>query len=161
MSASAGRTAEGGDGLLNKGVYSDDAVKAMLDAGSLPPIKDIGDKIAASPDAKYLTFAYNLVGNAPHFQLSWDQALPPQQATELLTNLSQVFLGQQTPQEFVSEMNATMRHDRFDTARARRRGRRPAGPPREAGPVPHGVTCCSSSAPSQWCPFSVSLFCRS
>ena len=46
--------------------------------------------------------------NAPHFQLSWDQALPPQQATELLTNLSQVFLGQITPDQFVTAMNATL-----------------------------------------------------
>jgi len=93
---------------IDKSVYSDDVVKAMLDAGSLPPIKDLGDKIAASPDAKYLTFAYDLVQNAPHFQLSWDQALPPQAATELLTNLSEVFLGQNNPEQFVTAMNATL-----------------------------------------------------
>ncbi|HEY5878372.1 MAG TPA: extracellular solute-binding protein [Nakamurella sp.] len=92
---------------IDESVYSDDVVKAMLDAGSLPPIKDLGDKIAASPDAKYLNFAYDLVQNAPHFQLSWDQALPPQAATELLTNLSQVFLGQNSPEQFVTAMNAT------------------------------------------------------
>ncbi len=94
--------------FINQGVYTDEVVKAMLDAGSLPPIKDIGDKIAASPDAKYLSFAYDLVQNAPHFQLSWDQALPPQQATQLLTNLSQVFLGQIAPEQFVSAMNSTL-----------------------------------------------------
>lgn len=94
--------------FLAEGVYSDDVVKAMLDAGSLPPITGISDKIAASPDAKYLTFAYDLVQQAPHFQLSWDQALPPQQATELLTNLSQVFLGQSSPEQFVTAMNATL-----------------------------------------------------
>lgn len=91
---------------MAQSVYSDDVVKAMLDAGSLPPIKDLGDKIAASPDATYLNFTYDLVQNAPHFQLSWDQALPPQQATELLTNLSQVFLGQISPEQFATAMNA-------------------------------------------------------
>ena len=94
---------------LADGVYSDTVVKAMLDAGSLPPITGISDKISASPDAKYLTFAYDLVQKAPHFQLSWDQALPPQQATELLTNLSQVFLGQIAPEQFVTAMNATLK----------------------------------------------------
>ena len=80
----------------------------MLDAGSVPPITGLEDKIAASADAEYLDFAYTMVGDAPHFQLSWDQALPPQQATELLTNLSQIFLGQITPEQFVTAMNATL-----------------------------------------------------
>ncbi len=109
VSASAGQNEQkAATDFINKGVYTDEVVKAMLDAGSLPPIKDIGDKIAASADAKYLSFAYDLVENAPHFQLSWDQALPPQQATELLTNLSQVFLGQNSPDQFVSAMNASL-----------------------------------------------------
>lgn len=93
---------------LNQAVYSDETVTAMLAAGSVPPISGLESKIATSPDADYLTFAYDLVSKAPHFQLSWDQALPPQQATELLTNLSLIFLGSQTPEQFVTKMNATL-----------------------------------------------------
>lgn len=93
---------------LNEWVYNDDDISAMLGAGSVPPVTGLEDQIAASDDADYLTFAYDLVSEAPHFQLSWDQALPPQQATELLTNLSQVFLGQITPEQFVTAMNATL-----------------------------------------------------
>ena len=93
---------------LNDWVYNDDVVTSMLAAGSVPPITGLEDKIAASADAKYLDFAYNLVGDAPHFQLSWDQALAPQQATELLTNLSKIFLKQTTPEQFVTAMNATL-----------------------------------------------------
>ena len=40
--------------------------------------------------------------------MSWDQALPSAQAQELLTNLSQIFLLQITPEEFVEKMNATL-----------------------------------------------------
>lgn len=93
---------------LNEWVYNEETVSAMLDAGSLPPVTGLEDQIEASDDAEYLSFAYDLVGSAPHFQLSWDQALPPEQASELLTNLSQVFLGQTTPEQFVTAMNATL-----------------------------------------------------
>ena len=93
---------------LDQWVYNEDVIAAMLDAGSVPPVLGLEDEIGASSDAEYLTFAYDLVGNAPHFQLSWDQALPPQQATELLTNLSQIFLGQISPEQFVNAMNATL-----------------------------------------------------
>lgn len=89
-------------------VYDDDQLTAMLDAGSVPPVAGLEDQIAQSDDAEYLGFAYGLVQDAPHFQLSWDQALPSDQAQELLTNLSQIFLGEITPQQFVDAMNATL-----------------------------------------------------
>ncbi len=50
---------------LNESVYSEDVVKAMLDAGSVPPITGLDDQIAASSDAEYLSFAYKLVGRRP------------------------------------------------------------------------------------------------
>ncbi|GAA4906124.1 extracellular solute-binding protein [Tessaracoccus lubricantis] len=87
---------------------SDDAVDEFLTVGTVPPLLGLEDKIAASDDAEYLTFVYGMVKDAPHFQLSWDQALPADQAQELLTNLSQIFLGQITPEQFVENMNATL-----------------------------------------------------
>lgn len=93
---------------VNQFVYDDDQLTAMLDAGSVPPVEGLEDRIAQSDDAEYLGFAYGLVQDAPHFQLSWDQALPADQAQELLTNLSQIFLGEITPQQFVDAMNATL-----------------------------------------------------
>ncbi len=95
-------------GYLNDWVYNKDVVSSMLAAGSVPPITGLEEQIAASADAEYLDFAYNLVGDAPHFQLSWDQALSPQQGTELLNNLSKIFLKQATPEQFVTAMNATL-----------------------------------------------------
>nr|WP_216094249.1 extracellular solute-binding protein [Jiangella alba] len=93
---------------VNGSVYDDEQLTAMLDAGSVPPVAGLEDQIAQSDDAEYLGFAYGLVQDAPHFQLSWDQALPSDQAQELLTNLSQIFLGEITPQQFVDAMNATL-----------------------------------------------------
>nr|WP_199702539.1 extracellular solute-binding protein [Jiangella rhizosphaerae] len=93
---------------INQFVYDDEQLTAMLDAGSVPPVAGLEDRIAQSDDAEYLGFAYQLVQEAPHFQLSWDQALPADQAQELLTNLSQIFLGEITPQQFVDAMNATL-----------------------------------------------------
>ncbi|PFG40333.1 carbohydrate ABC transporter substrate-binding protein (CUT1 family) [Georgenia soli] len=93
---------------VNEYVYDDTQIKAMLDAGSVPPVAGLEDQIGQSEDAEYLSFAYGMVNDAPHFQLSWDQALPADQAQELLTNLSQIFLGQIEPQEFVDNMNATL-----------------------------------------------------
>lgn len=93
---------------LTEYVYDDEQLTAMLDAGSVPPVAGLEDQIAQSDDAEYLSFAYELVQEAPHFQLSWDQALPADQAQELLTSLSQIFLGEITPQQFADAMNATL-----------------------------------------------------
>jgi len=49
-----------------------------------------------------------MVKDAPHFQLSWDQALPSDQAQPLLDNLSRIFLGEITPEQFAEAMNATL-----------------------------------------------------
>ena len=65
-----------------------------LDAGAVPPVDGLEDKLAELDHADYLDFAYAMVQDAPHFQLSWDQALPAAQAQALLTNLSQIFLGE-------------------------------------------------------------------
>ncbi|MDR1427142.1 MAG: extracellular solute-binding protein [Bifidobacteriaceae bacterium] len=95
-------------GYLNAESYTDTFVDALIDGGALPPVVGIEDKLAASPDADFLTQAYDLVKNAPNFQLSWDQALGSVAAQELLTNLDQIFLGQITPEQFADNMNATI-----------------------------------------------------
>lgn len=89
-------------------VLDDDAVDDLLAIGTVPPVVGLEDKIAEQDDADYLSFVYGLVSDAPHFQLSWDQALPPAQAQELLDNLSGLFLGQLDPQQFSDAMDATL-----------------------------------------------------
>ena len=86
---------------LNEFMFNETYVDALIKAGSVPVTNDAEAKIKASDQAEFLGFAYGMVKDAPSFQLSWDQALPATQAQALLTNLSQVFLKKQTPQQFV------------------------------------------------------------
>jgi raffinose/stachyose/melibiose transport system substrate-binding protein len=91
------------DGLLN-----DSYVDALLKGGSVPGVTGIESKLAGTEDPAYLNEVYKMAKDAPHFQLSWDQALSPAQADALLTNLDQLFLKQITPEQFSANMNATI-----------------------------------------------------
>lgn len=89
-------------------VLDDSQVDAYLAAGSVPPVKGLESKLAAvtsTSDKQWLTFVYDLVQNAPGFQLSWDQALPSDQADPLLTNTDKSFLRQISPAEFGTSMS--------------------------------------------------------
>lgn len=92
---------------LNQALFDDSYVDSVIQTGSVPLTNDAGTKIEAKDSTGFLTFAYDMVKDAPAFQLSWDQALPPAQAQALLTNLSQVFLEQKSPQQFVTAMNGS------------------------------------------------------
>ncbi len=93
---------------LNEMNLDDTAVDTLFGAGLIPAVDGVEDRIAATEHPEYLRFAYSMVQDAPHFQLSWDQALPAEQAQALLTNLSQVFQREKTPAEFQSAMNGTL-----------------------------------------------------
>jgi raffinose/stachyose/melibiose transport system substrate-binding protein len=93
---------------MNEQVFDDDYTGFLLDGGGVPPVAGLEDAIAKTDDATFLSFAYGMVRDAPHFQLSWDQALAPAPAQALLTNLAQIFLLQITPEQFETTMNATL-----------------------------------------------------
>ncbi|MFJ8504911.1 ABC transporter substrate-binding protein [Streptomyces avermitilis] len=88
-------------------VLNDSQIDAYLAAGSVPPVKGLESKLAASKssDKAWLRFVYDLVQNAPSFQLSWDQALPSDQADPLLTNTDKSFLRQISPAGFGTNMS--------------------------------------------------------
>ncbi|MCT2591721.1 extracellular solute-binding protein [Streptomyces sp. N2-109] len=109
VSADAPKKArEAAVGYLNEEVFSEEHIDALLDTGTVPPVEGLEEKISEADDADYLGFVYDMVRDAEHFQLSWDQALPPGQAQELLTNLSKLFLGKSTPKQFTKAMDATL-----------------------------------------------------
>ncbi|HMR48436.1 MAG TPA: extracellular solute-binding protein [Arachnia sp.] len=95
-------------GYLAAEIYSDAMVDDLLSVGAVPPVIGIEDEIAAADNPEFLGFVYSMVRDASHFQLSWDQALPADQGQALLDNLSSIFLGQSTPEQFVDAMNATL-----------------------------------------------------
>jgi len=91
---------------ISENLYNEETVTTMLEAGSLPPLNDIEDQIAETEDAEFLEFSSQLVGEANHFQLSWDQAVAPEVAQPLTDNLSQILRGEMTPEQFVEAMNS-------------------------------------------------------
>lgn len=94
---------------LNDYTLNEESVNSFIGLGLVPSVDGAEEAIAASEDADFLGYAYQSVQNAPNFQLSWDQALAPDQAQVLLTNLSQIFQGSITPKQFVEAMNATIK----------------------------------------------------
>ncbi|WP_069802000.1 substrate-binding domain-containing protein [Thermogemmatispora onikobensis] len=93
---------------LKDAVLNDEAVDRRIALGEIPPVKGIENKLSNAPHSDWLLFVYRLVQKAAHFQLAWDQALPPQPAQALLTNLDQLFLRQISPQQFSANMNQTI-----------------------------------------------------
>lgn len=86
-------------------LYNDETVDEMLNNGSLPPLNDIEDRFAGTEAEDFLTFANDLVANANHFQLSWDQAISPAEEQLFGDSLAQILSGEITPEEFVDRMN--------------------------------------------------------
>ncbi|HEX4203293.1 MAG TPA: substrate-binding domain-containing protein [Ktedonobacteraceae bacterium] len=93
---------------LKDAVMADEEVKQFIAVGDVPPVQGIESQLASAPNGGWLQYNYKIVQNAAHFQLSWDQALSPQPAQAVLTNLDQLFLKQITPQQFSDNMNKTL-----------------------------------------------------
>lgn len=91
---------------LNEYMFNESYTNMLISSGAVPVTNDAEAKIKASDQAEFLGYAYTMVKDAPNFQLSWDQALTAAPSQAILTNLSQVFLNKQTPQQFVDAMAA-------------------------------------------------------
>lgn len=91
---------------LSDWVYNDDMVDTMLETQSVPPLEDVDERVDEMEDADYLQFIDSLVEEANHFQLSWDQAVSPQEEQPLTENVEGILRGTITPEEFVENMNA-------------------------------------------------------
>jgi raffinose/stachyose/melibiose transport system substrate-binding protein/xylobiose transport system substrate-binding protein len=83
---------------------SKEYISALIGTGQVPAVKGVEPQLAASSDAEFALFTYRLVADAPAFTQSWDQALSPSVASELLTNLQKLFLSDISPEEFVAAM---------------------------------------------------------
>ncbi|GAA3721698.1 xylobiose transport system substrate-binding protein [Spinactinospora alkalitolerans] len=87
-----------------KQTSSDAYVRDMIENGEVPTTTNAADLLDLSPSPDFATFQYEMVQNAPHFQLSWDQALPPSVSEGMLTEIQKLFNGQSTPEQFVDAM---------------------------------------------------------
>jgi raffinose/stachyose/melibiose transport system substrate-binding protein len=79
--------------------------QAEVGAGEVPAVSGASSMFTGST-ASFDTTIYNSVQSAPNFQYSWDQALPPAEATPMLSNLQQIFNLKESPAQFVAAMNA-------------------------------------------------------
>lgn len=103
---------KGAQDYLKDVLMNDDYVNWLINKGEVPPVNRIDQKLAKAPHADWLQYVYGMVREAPHFQLSWDQALSPQDADLLLTELDLLFRKKITPEQFCSDM-----HDKIGSTR--------------------------------------------
>ncbi|MEB0000995.1 MULTISPECIES: ABC transporter substrate-binding protein [unclassified Cryobacterium] len=87
-------------------MYSDEFVQAQLAIGNLPTTTTTEKFLDQAADPAYATFQFNLVKDAPAFQLSWDQAYPQSASADLKTAVSQFFTGKLDVAGFISAMQA-------------------------------------------------------
>ncbi|WP_037603405.1 extracellular solute-binding protein [Streptacidiphilus rugosus] len=87
-------------------MYSDEFVKAQLGIGNLPTTTNTPQFLSGSADPAYSQYQYNLVKQAPSFQLSWDQAYPPSAITPIHQAVQEFFDGKLDTDGFVKAMQA-------------------------------------------------------
>jgi raffinose/stachyose/melibiose transport system substrate-binding protein len=93
---------------FKEGLLTDAENEAWIKSGSVPIVNGIDAKLGASDDAAWLKFVYDTSANAANFAQSWDQALSPTAAEELLNNIEQLFGLAITPEQFATNMNAVI-----------------------------------------------------
>jgi raffinose/stachyose/melibiose transport system substrate-binding protein len=86
-------------------VLDNTEVKQWIDTGGVPIVQGTESQLAASKDADFLTFVYDVSSKAKVFAQSWDQALSPTAAETLLDNIAKLFQLSITPQQWIDNMN--------------------------------------------------------
>ncbi|HPZ50358.1 MAG TPA: extracellular solute-binding protein [Propionibacteriaceae bacterium] len=99
---------EAAKAYLKDGLLAKDEAAAFVKSGTIPVVKGVEAQIDQSADKPYLSWVYARLNEASSFTQSWDQALQPTPAEELLKNIEQLFLLKITPEQFVTNMNATI-----------------------------------------------------
>ena len=92
------------DAAFLKLMYSDEFVKAQLGIGNLPTTTNTPQFLSTSASPDYSNFQFNLVKQAPSFQLSWDQAYPPAATTAMHTAVQEFFDGKLDADGFIKAM---------------------------------------------------------
>ncbi|MGW3313778.1 extracellular solute-binding protein [Streptomyces sp. NPDC001073] len=88
------------------GVLQDEEVKQWIDNGSVPIRLGTEKLLAASKNADFLKFTYDIASKAKVFGQSWDQALSPTAAETLLDNIVKLFQLSVSPRQFADNLNA-------------------------------------------------------
>ncbi len=84
--------------------YSDEFVQAQLAIGNLPTTTNTSGFLNTAANPAYSGYQFDLVKNAPSFELSWDQAYPPSATTPIHQAVQQFFNGQIDQGGFIKAM---------------------------------------------------------
>lgn len=87
--------------FLRDQMASDAYIDAWLKAGDVPAVTGLEERMDKANDPAFVELVYDMVAEAPTFQLSWDQAVERSQAQPMLDALAQVFLGKLDAAGFV------------------------------------------------------------
>lgn len=87
--------------FLKQEMSSDAYVDQWLKAGDVPAVTGLESRMDKAADPAFAKVVYDMVNEAPTFQLSWDQAIDRAQAQPMLDALAKVFLGQLDAAGFV------------------------------------------------------------
>jgi xylobiose transport system substrate-binding protein len=87
-------------------MYSDQFVQEQVAIGNLPTTTNTEKFLDKAADPEYAEYQFSLVKEAPSFQLSWDQAYPPEATVTILTAVSQFFSGQIDEDGFIKAMQS-------------------------------------------------------
>ncbi|KAB2970967.1 extracellular solute-binding protein [Streptomyces sp. SS1-1] len=88
-----------------KGVLQEEEVKQWIGNGSVPIKLGTEKLLAASDNAEFLQFTYDIASKAKVFVQSWDQALSPTAAETLLDNIVKLFQLSISPKQFATNLN--------------------------------------------------------
>lgn len=92
--------------FLKQEMASPAYVTDWLKAGDVPAVSTVEQRLPEAADPVFAKLVFDMVKNAPSFQLSWDQAIERRQAQPMLDALAKVFLGQIDAAGFVAANEA-------------------------------------------------------
>ncbi|MEC5198816.1 xylobiose transport system substrate-binding protein [Arthrobacter sp. PL16] len=87
-------------------MYSDEFVQEQIAIGNLPTTTNTEEFLGEASNPEYAKYQFDLVKEAPHFQLSWDQAYPPEATVTIHTAVAQFFSGQIDEDGFIKAMQS-------------------------------------------------------
>jgi raffinose/stachyose/melibiose transport system substrate-binding protein len=87
------------------GLLTDADIDGWVASGAVPIVNGVDSKFSG-PDAEFQQFVYDTATQAQSWVHSWDQALLPGPAEQMLNNIEQLFSLSITPEQFAANMNA-------------------------------------------------------
>ncbi|NJP30935.1 ABC transporter substrate-binding protein [Micromonospora thermarum] len=87
-------------------MYSDEFVQAQLGIGNLPTTVNTEKFLDTAGNPEYSKFQFDMVKQAPSFQLSWDQAYPPAATTTIHQAVQQYTNGRMDADGFIKAMQS-------------------------------------------------------